>query len=221
MVRAHSGDHSKSYSPRSLHRYALGKVAGLIHIAAAQNSHIVSEQLQRHDELQRHQNVVILVQADDLGGNALRHLRVLGGEQQHPRPTAAGLLGVGDGLFVDVFLGSQRNHRHTVRDQADGTVLQLPCCVGIRVHIADLLQLQAALQREGIVEPAPDEKAALGVHIAAGKVLDLLAVRKAGLNDLWRVQQLGGVILCLFLGQLPPRVGQTQGKQVQHAHCTI
>ena len=70
MVRAHSGDHSKSYSPRSLHRYALGKVAGLIHIAAAQHSHIVSEQLQRHDELQRHQNVVILVQADNLGGNA-------------------------------------------------------------------------------------------------------------------------------------------------------
>ena len=173
--------------------------------------------MQRHDELQRHQNVVILVQTDDLGGNALRHLRVLGGEQQHPRPAAAGLLGVGDGLFIDVFLGSQRNHRHTVRDQADGTVLQLPCCVGIRVHIADLLQLQAALQREGIVKPAPDEKAALGVHIAAGKVLDLLAVRKAGLDDLWRVQQPGGVILCLFLGQLPPRVGQTQGKQVQHA----
>ena len=85
------------------------------------------------------------------------------------------------------------------------------------MHIADLLQLQAALQREGVVEPAPDEKAALGVHIAAGKILDLLAVCKAGLDDLWRMQQLGGVVLCLFLGQLPPRVGQTQGKQVQHA----
>ena len=51
--------------------------------------------------------------------------------------------------------------------------------MSIRAH--EITLLSKSLQREGIVEPAPDEKAALGVHIAAGKVLDLLTICKARL----------------------------------------
>ena len=101
---------------------------------------------QRHDQLQGHQDVLIFVQPDHGIGHALRHHGILCGEQQHPCTAAAGLLGVGDGLFVHLFLGGQRDHRHTVGDQADGSMLQLTGGIGIRVHIADLLQLQAALQ---------------------------------------------------------------------------
>ena len=130
----------------SFHRHALGEVTGFIHITAAQNGHIVGEELQRHDQLQGHQDVLIFVQPDHGIGHALRHHGILCGEQQHPCTAAAGLLGVGDGLFVHLFLGGQRDHRHTVSDQADGSMLQLTGGIGIRVHIADLLQLQAALQ---------------------------------------------------------------------------
>ena len=61
-------------------------------------------------------------------------------------------------------------------------MLELTGSVGVRVDVADLLELQAAFQREGVVEAAPDEEAALGVHIAAGKVLDLLTICKARLG---------------------------------------
>jgi len=52
------------------------------------------------------------------------------------------------------------------------------------VDVADLLELQAALQREGVVEAASDEEAALGVDKAAGEVFDLLTVCQTGLDDL-------------------------------------
>ena len=97
-------------------------------------------------------------------------------------------------------------------------MFQFTGCIGIRVHIADLLEFQAALQRERIVEPAPNEEAALGVHIAAGKVLDLLTICKARLNDLRCAQQLGRKAAGLCLAQPSARVGQPQCKQIQHAH---
>ena len=41
------------------------------------------------------------------------------------RTAALGLLGVGDGLFVHLLLGGQRDDRHTVGDEADGAVLEM------------------------------------------------------------------------------------------------
>ena len=40
---------------------------------------------------------------------------------------------------------------------------------GLRVDIADLLEFQAALQRNGVVKAAADEEGVLGVGIFAGK----------------------------------------------------
>ena len=62
--------------------------------------------------------------------------------------------------------------------------------ISIRMDIADLLQLQAALQRERIVEPAADEEAALGIDETAGQILDLLAIGQTGLDDFPGPEQL-------------------------------
>ena len=43
-------------------------------------------------------------------------------------------------------------------DQGDGAVLQLAGGVGLGVDVGDLLQLQAALQRQGVVQVPPDEE---------------------------------------------------------------
>ena len=67
---------------------------------------------QRHDQLQRHQDVLIFVQPDHGIGHALRHHGILCGEQQHPCTAAAGLLGVGDGLFVHLFWVPARSPAH-------------------------------------------------------------------------------------------------------------
>ena len=81
-------------------------------------------------------------------------------------------------------------HRHAVCYQTDGAMLEFTRRIGIRVDIADFLQLQAALQRERIVEPAADEEAALRVDETAGQILDLLTIGQAGLDDLPGPEQL-------------------------------
>ncbi len=96
-------------------------------------------------------------------------------------------------------------------------MFQFTGCIGIRVHIADLLQLQAALQRERIVEAASDEEAALGVDKAAGEVLYLLAVGQTGLDDLTGPEQLGGLAAGLCLAQAASGVGQTEREEVEGA----
>ena len=130
-----------------LDSHALGQITGLIDVTAAQDSHIVGEQLQGHDELQRHQQVFVLVQPDDIIRHALRHYSVFRGEQNDPGPAALGLLGVGDGLLIHLLLSGQRNDGHTIGDEADGAVLELAGRIGIRVDIADLFQLEAAPAR--------------------------------------------------------------------------
>ena len=86
------------------------------------------------------------------------------------------------------------------------------------MHIADLFEFKASFQRKRIVKAAADKEAALGVHIAAGKVFDLLAVRQTRLDDLRCMQQLRRIAAGLRLAQSAARIGQTQGKQVQHTH---
>ena len=85
------------------------------------------------------------------------------------------------------------------------------------MDVADLLELQAALQREGVVEAASDEEAALGVDKAAGEVFDLLTVRQTGLDDLSGPQQLGSQALGLGLAQTALGVGQTEREEVEGA----
>ena len=92
-------------------------------------------------------------------------------------------------------------------------MLELTGSVGVRVDVADLLELQAALQREGVVEPAPDEEAALGVDEAAGEVLYLLTVGQTGLDDLTGAEQLGGQAAGLCLTQTTSGVGQMNAKR--------
>ena len=86
------------------------------------------------------------------------------------------------------------------------------------MDVADLFQLEAALQREGVVEPPPDEETALGVHEQAGQVLNVLTVGQAGLDDLGGVLEPGGVPAGFGLGPAAPGIGQTEGEEIEHAH---
>ena len=113
------------------HGHALGKIAGLIDVAAAQDRHIVGKELQRHDELQRHEQVVVVIQPHHIIRHTLRHYGILRREEQDLCAPALGLLGVGDGLFVDLLLGRQRDDRHPLGDEADGAVLELSGGVGV------------------------------------------------------------------------------------------
>ena len=74
-----------------------------------------------------------------------------------------GLLDVADHLLEHVIVRRDRDHRHLLVDQRDRPVLHLAGRIALGVDVGDLLQLQRALERDRIVDPAPqiEEVAAL------------------------------------------------------------
>ena len=63
--------------PFLFHCHALGKVAGLISIASAQNAHVIGEQLQRNDHQHGHENVFEFRKADNKIRDILRYLSLI------------------------------------------------------------------------------------------------------------------------------------------------
>ena len=60
--------------------------------------------------------------------------------------------------------------------KADGAVLELTGRVRLRVDIADLLELEAAFQADGVIDAAADEEDVVGAGVLGSKPLDALLV---------------------------------------------
>ena len=131
--------------------------------------------------------------------------------------TRAHFLHIALELFQKTVVGRYRHDGHLTVNQRQRSVLELAGRIGFSVDVADFLELEAAFQREGVVEAAPDEEAALGVDEAAGEVLYLLTVGQTGLDDLTGAEQLGGQAAGLCLTQTTSGVGQTEREEVEGA----
>ena len=88
------------------------------------------------------------------------HLRRagLGGQGQHLRAPGLHLHYVAHSLVEQRHVGGGGDDRRPLLDEGDGAVLQLAGGIGLRVDVGDLLELQAALQRQGVVQIAADEE---------------------------------------------------------------
>ena len=83
---------------------------------------------------------------------------------------------IADCLFVELRLCQRADDQNIVLDQADRSVLQFSCSVGVRVNVADLFHFQAAFQADRIVKPAADEEHILRVDELGGEPLESLLV---------------------------------------------
>ena len=90
-------------------------------------------------------------------------------------------------------------------------------CLG--VDVADFLKFQAALQRHGIIQPAPDEKGVLGAGVLAGKPLDAFLVCQGLGNFIGQGFQLGDQMLVLPFRQGAAHAGKLGCQQV--ASCQL
>ena len=93
----------------------------------------------------------------------------LGRDRDHLRAAGPHLLDVGEHLRVDVALGGDRHDRHAVLDERDRAVLQLGGREPLRVDVADLLQLERALERRRIPRVPADEQDVARVPVPLGQ----------------------------------------------------
>ena len=140
----------------------------------------------------------------DDGVGVLLHLgpEGLGGQRQHLGAPGLHLHHVAHGLVEQRRVGTQGHHQCPLLDQGDGAVLELAGGVGLGVDIADLLELQGALQAHGIVQVPADEEDGVVVEVPGGKIGDVLGVIQELLHQVRQGLDLGddGVVLLRIHG---------------------
>ena len=99
------------------------------------------------------------------------------GRQPHQiSSTALDLHHIADRLFKKSCLRRNTDYQDTILDQTDRSMLQLSCCVSLRMNITDLLHLQAAFHTDGIINSSSDKENILCICILACEPLDTLLV---------------------------------------------
>ena len=79
------------------------------------------------------------------------------GRQRDDRAAARlRFLDVADHLLEHVVVRRDRDDRHLLVDEGDRPVLHLAGRIALGVDVRDLLQLQRALERDRVVDPAPE-----------------------------------------------------------------
>ena len=120
-------------------------------------------------------------------------------DRDHLRAAGAHLLDVGEHLRVHVAFRGDRHDRHAVLDQRDRAVLQLAGREPLRVDVAELLELQRALERGRVARVPPDEQDVARVRVTARPALGTAPSRSIARCDLLRqlvhpLQDLGDLL---------------------------
>ena len=129
--------------------------------------------------------------------------------------TRLNLLQVADRLVINVHLRSQHDNRHACHDERQRTVLQLACGIRLRMDIRNLLQLQRALQCNGIVQAASQKERVLAAAILTRKNLNLVNILQHLVNLLRNKGQAMHQLLRPFCCQ---SAAQTAYINRQHQH---
>ena len=78
-----------------------------------------------------------------------------------------------EGLLVDVILDRDRHDRHLLVDQRDRPVLHLARRIALGVDVADLFELERALERHWEIVPAAEVQEVRRIFEQVGDMLDL------------------------------------------------
>ena len=188
------------------YRHRFRQIPGLVDVTALHTGHIVGEQLQGQDAQAgqhevgdvRHAELVVRLLLEGL-------LLLLHGDTQHHGAPGLHLPHVAHHLVEQLLVGGDGDDQRPVLQQGDGAVLQFAGSVGLRVDVADFLQLQAGLQAGGVVHVAADEVHVVGVEVPGGEVLDGLLIRQGGFRQVGKA---------LEVRHIPGHVGLRHGAQL-------
>ena len=133
-------------------------------------------------------------------------------------PPGSYLLNIADGLLHQLFLGGHSDHRHILRDQGDGPVLELARCVRLRMYIGYLLKLKGALHAQGIIQAPSYIKKAVGVKKPRGRILTLLLKQYSLVYDLRHISQLFNQGPALLLCDPALYKSKLKGQKIHHRY---
>ena len=106
----------------------------------------------------------------------------LRGQRQHLGPPGLDLHHVAHGLIEKRRVGPQRDDQRSRLNEGNGAVLQLTGGVCLGVDIADLLELQRALQAHGVIQIPADEENGIMIKVPGGEILHILRAVQYGLQ---------------------------------------
>jgi len=140
------------------------------------------------------------------------------GQRDDAAPARPHLLDVGEHLVPYLIARADGDHGHVLVDQGNGSVLHLPCRIALRVDVGDLLQLQRALEGDGVVDAATEEQKVLRVHVLAGQPFIVVPIGQYPSGQVGQHRE----IVQKFAPPLPrersPRLAQVHGQQVGCHH---
>lgn len=140
------------------------------------------------------------------------HIEIPRNRNPHQIGSAAfALHHIGNGLLIEFRLCRHTDNKCAILYQSDGSMFQFSRCVGLRMDITDLLQFQAALQRNSIVQAPSDEKDVLRRRLFAGKPLDSLLILNNLLNFVRESLQFLYHSITDFFGKRPSDTAKIQG----------
>ena len=101
------------------------------------------------------------------------------GEHDRASPPGTHFLDAADGLFLQLVAtlgGYDDEHRQALFDDRDGTVLELACGEALGVDVGELLELERALERNGIADVAAEEQDRSRPGELGGELTDLVTL---------------------------------------------
>ena len=142
------------------HSNALREVPRLVNIGALDDRYVIGEELKGNGEHQRGVDAVDLRHLDDVAGRgACYGALVVSEDIELAAPCPHGLY-VGLELLEELVRGGDNDNRHVGVNERDGPVLELSGGIALSVDVADFLELQRTLERDGEMHSPPEEEAA-------------------------------------------------------------
>src|SRR5215471_1174641 len=182
------------------HRHGLGEISRLIDIGSLEIGHVIRKKLEGKDREDRLQLRRRVGDEEDVVGERADLVVPAAGDGDDLALARLHLRQVRDHLFVDRARRREDHDRQARVDEGDGAVLHLARGVALGVNVANLLQLERALEGDGVLVAAPEEEEALGRQaIAARQDVQLRPLVDDVLHLIGQMQetvdQLGGRLL--------------------------
>ncbi len=148
-----------------LDRYGFGQVAGLVYVAAAADSDVIRQELQRNNFEQWGEELRGRRYLDDVIGGFAGEIVSLGDHRNYDAVAGFDFLDVGDAFFVAcdrVGIGGvvsrQHDHRQILVDQGVGSVLHFAGGIAFGVNVGDFFEFERAFESDGVMNTAAEVK---------------------------------------------------------------
>ena len=138
------------------------------------------------------------------------------GDQHDPSAARRDLLHVRGGLLEQRVVGREHDHGDVLVDERDGPVLELARSVALGVDVGDFLELQRALERDGIARPAAEIEHVERLREGLRQLLDLrLETQRLG-HQPRQLDQRRHKLGFILLRQNLPVAARLDGERRQH-----